>query len=66
LPAPLLQVKSDNPGAGFAEISKLMGEKWKSMSAEDKAPYEAQAKEVGGGSNGGGQEVPAGGLLLRS
>jgi ferredoxin len=25
------------------------GEKWKSMSAEEKAPYEAQAKEVSGG-----------------
>ena len=29
------------PGLSFSEFSKKLGEKWKSLSTEDKAPYGA-------------------------
>ncbi|GJP36872.1 hypothetical protein CLOM_g21338 [Closterium sp. NIES-68] len=38
------QIKKDNPGIAFGDIGKLIGEKWKKMSAEEKAPYEDKAK----------------------
>ncbi|KXZ45334.1 hypothetical protein GPECTOR_56g431 [Gonium pectorale] len=37
------KVKSENPGAKFGEIGKLLGERWKAMSSDDKAQYEAMA-----------------------
>ncbi|CAI5459118.1 unnamed protein product [Closterium sp. Yama58-4] len=39
------QVKKDNPGIAFGDIGKLIGEKWKKMSGEEKAPYESKARE---------------------
>eukprot|EP00741_Cyanophora_paradoxa_P014565 tig00020806_g14045.t1 len=36
-------IKAENPGASFGEIGKLTGDKWKGMTAEEKAPYEAKA-----------------------
>ena len=31
-------VKADNPGIAFGEIGKVLGERWKALSAEGKAP----------------------------
>lgn len=36
----LFQVKKANPNAEFKEISNLLGAKWKTISAEEKKPYE--------------------------
>ncbi|CCK71495.1 high-mobility group nucleosome-binding protein KNAG_0H00800 [Huiozyma naganishii CBS 8797] len=36
-------VKSENPNATFGQLGKLLGEKWKNMSTEDKEPYDAKA-----------------------
>ncbi|KAI9025093.1 high mobility group box domain-containing protein [Phycomyces nitens] len=38
------QVKEENPEATFGSIGKLLGEKWKSMTDEDKKPYIAKAE----------------------
>ncbi|BDA50575.1 probable high mobility group protein B2 at N-terminal half [Coccomyxa sp. Obi] len=38
-------VKADHPELGFGELTKKLGEMWKAMSAEEKAPYEAMAME---------------------
>ena len=40
-----LQVKSENPGIAFTDVAKVLGDKWKAVSAEDKKPYEEQAAE---------------------
>eukprot|EP00882_Tetradesmus_deserticola_P011967 GHRQ01012666.1.p1 GENE.GHRQ01012666.1~~GHRQ01012666.1.p1 ORF type:complete len:645 (+),score=367.82 GHRQ01012666.1:668-2602(+) len=37
------RIKTDNPGIPFGQVGKLLGEEWKKLSPEDKAPYEAQA-----------------------
>ncbi|GMI99195.1 NUCLEOSOME/CHROMATIN ASSEMBLY FACTOR D, high mobility group [Hibiscus trionum] len=37
-------LKKSNPGASFAEVSRIIGEKWKKLSDEEKEPYEAKAK----------------------
>lgn len=37
-------VKRDNPGITFLEISKVLGDRWKALSAEQKEPYEAKAR----------------------
>lgn len=34
------EVKKQNPEADFKETSNILGAKWKSLSAEDKKPYE--------------------------
>jgi len=39
------KVKAENPGIAFGEVGKKIGEMWKTLSAEDKAPYDAQADE---------------------
>ena len=36
-------VKEANPGASMGELSKLLGEKWKGMSDEEKLPYTSKA-----------------------
>ncbi|KMT10211.1 hypothetical protein BVRB_5g119720 [Beta vulgaris subsp. vulgaris] len=35
--------KKDNPGITFLDIGKVLGERWRNMSAEEKEPYEAKA-----------------------
>lgn len=36
-------IKKSNPGIAFTEMARVLGEKWKKMSAEEKEPYEAKA-----------------------
>lgn len=38
-------VKDENPNANFGELSKLVGDLWKNLSAEDKAHYEGLARK---------------------
>eukprot|EP01036_Dinobryon_divergens_P052793 gene52793-70571_t len=37
-------LKEENPEAGFGELSKLAGERWKVLSAEEKGKYEGMAE----------------------
>ncbi|GAA5803626.1 high mobility group box domain-containing protein [Helicostylum pulchrum] len=37
-------VKEESPDATFGQIGKLLGEKWKSMSEEQKKPYALKAE----------------------
>eukprot|EP00898_Chlorokybus_atmophyticus_P005311 jgi/Chlat1/5781/Chrsp387S00877 len=37
------KVKAERPGISFGEVGKVLGERWKSLSAEEKKPYEQQA-----------------------
>lgn len=43
-----MQLKEENPGVSFGELAKLISEQWKSISAEEKVPYENMAKQVRG------------------
>lgn len=36
----LMQIKKANPEAEFKDISNMLGAKWKTISAEEKKPYE--------------------------
>lgn len=36
----LKQIKKENPEAEFKETSNILGTKWKSVTAEEKKPYE--------------------------
>ena len=38
------EVKAANPGASITDISKLIGERWKAMSEDDKKPYTDKAE----------------------
>lgn len=38
-----LQVKQENPGIAFTEIAKVLGEKWKNVTADEKKEFEEQA-----------------------
>jgi len=37
------RIKAENPDAGFGEVGKLLGAKWKELDDEDKKPYIEQA-----------------------
>ncbi|KIW08349.1 uncharacterized protein PV09_01265 [Verruconis gallopava] len=39
------KVREENPGIKFGEVGKLLGEKWKELSAKEKEPYEKKAIE---------------------
>ncbi|XP_042969708.1 FACT complex subunit SSRP1 isoform X2 [Carya illinoinensis] len=38
-------VKKSNPGIVFTEVGRALGDKWKKMTAEEKEPYEAKARQ---------------------
>ncbi|KAI9298076.1 high mobility group box [Neoconidiobolus thromboides FSU 785] len=38
-------VIKENPNISFGEIGKILGQKWKGMTPEDKKPFEDKAKE---------------------
>lgn len=40
------KVTNENPNASMIEITKILAQKWKDISDERKAKYEAQAKEL--------------------
>ncbi|EPQ55738.1 HMG-box [Gloeophyllum trabeum ATCC 11539] len=37
------RIKAENPDAGFGEVGKLLGAKWKEMDDSEKKPYIEQA-----------------------
>lgn len=37
-------VRAENPGISFGQVGKLLGEKWKAMTSEEKVPYETKAE----------------------
>ncbi|KAL5806615.1 hypothetical protein ACOSQ4_029348 [Xanthoceras sorbifolium] len=37
-------IKKNNPGIAFTDVGRVLGDKWKKMSAEEKEPYEAKAR----------------------
>ncbi|KAJ7619508.1 high mobility group box domain-containing protein [Roridomyces roridus] len=37
------RIKTENPEAGFGEVGKLLGAKWKELDDEEKKPYVEQA-----------------------
>ncbi|GFH13253.1 HMG box domain-containing protein, partial [Haematococcus lacustris] len=38
-------IKAQHPGVKFGEVGKLLGERWKTVSASEKAVHEAAAKQ---------------------
>ncbi|KAH7532611.1 hypothetical protein FEM48_Zijuj04G0039900 [Ziziphus jujuba var. spinosa] len=40
-----VNVKKSNPGIPFTEVGRVLGDKWKKMSVEEKEPYEAKARQ---------------------
>lgn len=38
-------VRSDNPGITFGQIGKVLGERWKALSDEDRKPYGEKAEQ---------------------
>ncbi|EDR09427.1 uncharacterized protein LACBIDRAFT_184303 [Laccaria bicolor S238N-H82] len=39
------RIKAENPDAGFGEVGKLLGAKWKELDEEEKKPYVEQASK---------------------
>ncbi|THG19259.1 hypothetical protein TEA_026234 [Camellia sinensis var. sinensis] len=37
-------IKKTNPGIAFTDVGRVLGEKWKKLSAEEKEPFEAKAQ----------------------
>ena len=38
-----LQVKQENPGIAFTEVAKVMGEKWRNVTGDEKKEFEEMA-----------------------
>jgi structure-specific recognition protein 1 len=38
-------VKKSNPGIAFTDVGRVLGDKWKKMTAEEKEPFEAKAQQ---------------------
>ena len=43
LPPSLFSIFSLFPGISFGDVGKVIGERWKALSSEDKAPFEEKA-----------------------
>ncbi|KAF8737281.1 hypothetical protein AX14_013133 [Amanita brunnescens Koide BX004] len=39
------RIKAENPDAGFGEVGKLLGAKWKELDDEEKKPYVERAAQ---------------------
>ena len=39
------EFKKENPSASVGDLAKLLGAAWNDLSADDRKPYEAKAKE---------------------
>lgn len=39
------KLQEENPGVKFVDIGKILGEKWRSLSAEERAPYDKLSSE---------------------
>ena len=39
-------IKAANPTAGLGEVAKMIGDKWKTLSEDEKAPYTRQAEAL--------------------
>ncbi|PWN49872.1 hypothetical protein IE53DRAFT_387883 [Violaceomyces palustris] len=59
------RVKADNPDAGFGDVGRLLGAKWKEMSDAEKKPYNdmanrdkvrAEQEKAAYQANGGGKK----------
>ncbi|KAA8910354.1 hypothetical protein TRICI_004152 [Trichomonascus ciferrii] len=37
-------VRSENPGISFGQVGRVLGERWKALTDEEKRPYEDKAK----------------------
>ncbi|CCE65723.1 hypothetical protein TPHA_0M01480 [Tetrapisispora phaffii CBS 4417] len=37
-------VRAENPDVSFGQIGRLLGEKWRALTDEDKGPFEAKAQ----------------------
>ncbi|CAH2351911.1 non-histone chromosomal protein 6 [[Candida] railenensis] len=37
-------VRAENPGISFGQVGKLLGEKWKALTGDEKVPYETKAE----------------------
>ncbi|KAL2046360.1 hypothetical protein N7G274_001807 [Stereocaulon virgatum] len=37
-------VREENPGIGFGQVGKVLGERWKALNDKQRQPYEAKAK----------------------
>ncbi|EDO17018.1 hypothetical protein Kpol_1065p34 [Vanderwaltozyma polyspora DSM 70294] len=37
-------VKAENPDVSFGQVGRILGEKWKAMTDEDKQPFDAKAE----------------------
>ncbi|KAJ9193768.1 transcriptional regulator family: HMG [Paecilomyces variotii] len=37
-------VREQNPGISFGQVGKVLGERWKALSDEDRRPYEEKAQ----------------------
>jgi len=37
-------VREENPGIAFGQVGRVLGERWKALSASQREPYEAKAK----------------------
>ncbi|EDO14988.1 hypothetical protein Kpol_376p1 [Vanderwaltozyma polyspora DSM 70294] len=37
-------VRAENPDVSFGQVGRILGEKWKALTPEDKVPFEAKAE----------------------
>lgn len=36
-------IRAENPDAGFGQVGKLLGDRWKSLNDDERIPYESKA-----------------------